>query len=374
MGASRHALLVVFLAQGACFATLVSRIPALRDRYALGDLGLGLVLALVPLIAGIGSLAADRVARRRGVVPVLRVATPTVCVVLAVVAVVGSLPALVAVLAVFGLALGAADVTINAYGVAVQRAGGRPIMSAFHAAYSLGGILGSVTAATAAARHLPLTAHFGAVAAAASLACAVAGRRLSPAFEPTRRDPEAVVPRLWRRITVVGAAMTALFLTDSAVSNWGAGYLRDVLGAPDHVAALVYGGYAAATLLGRTVGDVAVDRFGGARVAGAGGVLAAAGMSMVVTAATPATGLAGFAVVGCGLSVIAPLAFTAAGRAVPELPTAAVARVNLCVYAGFVLGAPLVGMVASLASPRAAFAVTLVIILGVIAAAPKLGR
>jgi MFS family permease len=164
--------------------------------------------------------------------------------------------------------------------------------------------------------------------------------------------------------------MAALFLADAAVSTWGAAFLRDVLGAPDHLAALVYGCYAGATLIGRAVGDVLVRRFGAARVTAAGGVLGAAGLLLVVTAPTPAAGLTGFALAGGGLSVIAPQLFAAAGRAAPENPTDAVARVNVCVYAGFVLGAPMVGAVTALASQRVAFAVALALVVGIVVARP----
>ena len=76
------------------------------------------------------------------------------------------------------------------------------------------------------------------------------------------------------------------------------------------------------------------------------------GLLLVVTVRTPAAGLIGFALAGGGLSVVAPQLFAAAGRAVPENPTAAVARVNVGVYAGFVLGAPMIGAVTALASQR----------------------
>jgi len=247
----RPALLVVFVAQGGCFATLVTRIPTLRDRFGLDDLHLGIVLALVPLIAGIGSLAAGRIARRAGVVPVLRVATPVACAALPGVAVAASLPVLLGALAVFALALGAVDATMNAYGVALQRSAGRALMSRFHAAYSLGSILGSVTAAVAAARHLPLTVLFGVAGAAGGLALsrgrppAGPGRRPGAGHRRDRRAPAVAQNR------GIGAAVTGLFLVDSAVSNWGATYLRAVLGAPDHLAALAYGMYAAAALLGQ---------------------------------------------------------------------------------------------------------------------------
>jgi len=360
---SRLALLVVFLAQGWCFAGLVSRVPALRDRFALDELSLGLVLVLVPLVAGVGSLLAGRVVRRTGVVSVLRVATLVNCVALVGVGTARHLPVLLIALAAFGLALGAVDATMNAYGVLLQQGMGRPLMVGFHAAFSLGAILGSVAAAAGAAYRLPLPAFVGIIGAVAGLAFWAAGRRLDAMSTPEFREHDSAASGVWRRIAVIGVVMTGLFLIDSAVSNWGTEYLRTVLGASDHVAALAYGGYAAAALLGRTVGDAAMSRFGGVRVVAAGFAVGATGLLLVAVAGSAPAALAGFGLTGCGLSVIAPQAFTAAGQAVPERPASAVAAVNICVYAGFVLGAPAIGTIAALASLRAGFAFVLVLLL-----------
>ncbi|GLI01039.1 MFS transporter [Phytohabitans aurantiacus] len=365
------ALHYIFLAQGACFATLVSRIPAMRDRFAIDDLRLGVVLAVVPLIAGVGSLAADRLAPRFCVVRLLRIATPVTCACLAAIGTVYSLAVLLMVLALFGLALGVVDATMNAHGVAVQESAGRAMMSGLHAAYSLGGILGSVAAA--AATGVPLAIFFGVVGAVACVGCLAMGTRLKPASRPPTDRSSPDPPGVWRRTAIIGAAMLALFIVDSAVSNWGATYLRAVLSAPEHLAALTYGGFAGAALLGRAIGDGAVERFGGTRVVGGGGLLGAAGLLLVISAGTPATGLAGFAVAGFGLSVIAPQAFVAAARAVPQRPGTAIARVNVCVYAGFVLGAPLIGAISALASLRTAFAGALVLVIALTVAAPQLG-
>ena len=362
----RRALLLVFLAQGCCFATLIASIPALQDRFALDEMRLGIVLAVVPLIAGAGSLLADRIARRAGVTTVLRLAAPAACAALPGIAAAHRLWALILALTVFALALGSVDAMMNAYGVTLQQRAGRALMSGFHAAYSLGGILGSLAAAAAAGR-LPFL--LGSVGVVGGLVCLGSGLFLERSTDT--REAALRVPGIWRRLAAVGAIMTALFIVDSAVANWGTVFLGAALAAPDRLAALTYGCYAAATLLGRTVADRMVDRFGLVRVVGAGGLLGAAGLLLVVTTRVPAAGLIGFVLTGLGLSLIAPQAFAAAGRAVPERPAAGVARVNVCVYAGFVLGAPLIGTIAALSSLRLAFVIALLLVLALTAVASR---
>ena len=140
-------------------------------------------------------------------------------------------------------------------------------------------------------------------------------------------------------------------------------YLKDALHSKESVAALAYGGYAAAMLLGRLVVDAAVERFGVVTVVRAGGLVAAAGVATVVVAPTAVVGLAGFAVMGLGLCIVAPQSFTAADKLDPEGSGVAVARVNVFNYVGFVLGAPLVGLVAQASTLRVGFVVPLLLVL-----------
>jgi hypothetical protein len=59
------------------------------------------------------------------------------------------------------------------------------------------------------------------------------------------------------------------------------------------------------------------------------------------------TGIAGWAILGCGLSTIVPVAFRAAGRASPASPSAGVAAVSSIGWLGFLTGPPVIGLVSS---------------------------
>jgi len=89
----------------------------------------------------------------------------------------------------------------------------------------------------------------------------------------------------------------------------------------------------------------------------------------VVVAPNPATGIAGFAIVGAGLCVVVPQSFSAAGAVDQGGTGVAIARVNLFNYVGFVVGAALIGAVAEGANLRLAFAVPAVLMLGIVALA-----
>lgn len=322
-------------------------------------------------MAGVGSVVAGALTSRVGSAPVLRVAGPLVPLAVVAVGAATSLPLLVAALVLVGLGLGSVDATMTMQGVLYQQAAGRPAVNGFYAVWSLAGILGALAASLAADTSWSLLAFFAAVAAVLVPADLVAGRGFF------RHDhPEQVVDALdgrtgvpWRPILVLGAAVTALFVADSTTSNWSAVYLTDALGSSESVAALAYAGYATAMLVGRALGDVLVARWGPVALVRTGGAVATAAVLLVVAAPGPGLGVLGFTLLGLGLCVVLPQAFVAAAAWDPVGTGVAVARVNVFNYVGFLVGAPLVGVVSELASLRAAVAVLVPVTLLIVALA-----
>ena len=164
--------------------------------------------------------------------------------------------------------------------------------------------------------------------------------------------------------------MMVMFIADSATSNWSAVFLDDVLSASESVAALGLFAYQLFMVAGRSVGDRLVRRFGMAPVIRVGAAIGGAGLLVAAAAPTPAVGIAGFALQGIGLCVVVPLSFSAAGRLDPAGTGVAIARVNLFNYAGFIIGAGLIGAVAEAADLRFAFVVPAVLTVVIVALAP----
>lgn len=137
----RGSLAVSFFVQGVTFALLVTRIPGIQDRYGISDALLPAFLAAVPILAGVASVATEKIVARVGPAVVLRWAQPVVLLALLGVGVGTELWEAAVALGLFGLAVGALDASMNMLGVNLQRAYGRSIMLGFHASYSLGGIM-----------------------------------------------------------------------------------------------------------------------------------------------------------------------------------------------------------------------------------------
>ncbi|MFC9165289.1 MFS transporter [Streptomyces fungicidicus] len=369
----RASLAFSFLAQGVAFALLVTRIPAIQDRYGVSDALLPAFLAAVPILAGVGSVTTGRLVKRVPPSRVLRWSQPVVLLALLGVGAGEHMAGLAVALAAFGLAVGALDASMNMLGVSLQRAYGRSIMLSFHAAYSLGGIVGASLAWAGAHWELALWVSYLPVVLVLLPAALVGSRRYvdrggepSPVEEAAAEGGSATAGLKW--LLPLCLVMTVAYIGDSTVSNWSAKYLQDVLGSSEQLATVPYNVYMVTTLLGRALGDVSVRRFGAVAVVRAGALVAAAGFAVVAGAPGAWVGMLGFTLLGIGLCVLVPGTFAAAGRRAfesghPGASDAAVARLNVFNYVGFLIGSPLVGSLGDAWSYRGAMLVPMVLVL-----------
>ncbi|MFH9582917.1 MFS transporter [Streptomyces globisporus] len=377
----RASLGLSFGVQGVAFALLVTRIPAIQDQYGISDGLLPVFLAAVPILAGVGSVATEKVVARVRPSVVLRWAQPLVLLALLGVGAGREMWHVAVALGVFGLAVGALDASMNMLGVSLQRAYARSIMTGFHAAYSLGGIAGASLAWAGARWELSLLASYLPVVAVL-LPVALIGSRWSTegkGAEGKRPDGTeagaggAGGALSFKLLLPLCLIMTFAYIGDSTVSNWSAKYLQDVLGSSEQLATVPYNVYMVTTLLGRAVGDLGVRRFGAVAVVRGGSLLAAGGFAVVAVAPGAWVGMLGFTMLGFGLCVIVPQTFAAAGRMFPGNSDAAVARLNIFNYVGFLVGSPLVGALGDAWSYRGAMLVPMVLVLATLVYARAFG-
>lgn len=382
---ARVAVGAAYAAQGFGYATVVTALPAFKERQGIDDTAVSLVVLLVCVAAAAGSVAAERLATRRGSRAALLVGLAAQAVALPVVA--ASTPAVpfVAGFALYGLGLGTVDAAAGIQGVLVQRRYGRPVMSGFFACYTAAAVLGALAmSALVGAAGVPGAAG-ALVAAAAVLAAAVLlGRsRLvpvdlalaggaTPAASAALAAPRRPLPT--RGIWVLGAVVLAAFVADSAVSTWSTVYLHDVLLASAAAAPLGYAAYQAAVLVTRLAGDRLVARLGRAALVVTGAAAGTAGLLLVALVPDVGVAVAGFAVVGVAVGVLVPLAFSAAGDLDPSRTDEVVARVNLFNYAGAVLGAVAVGLLADGPGLALGFLLPAVLVAPVAATARSIAR
>ncbi|MER5424512.1 MFS transporter [Streptosporangium roseum] len=345
-----------FFVQGLCFATLLTHVIDLQHRFGLSDGDLTLVLLLVPVIAGIGSVVAAPLAARYGSGPVLRISQLGVCAVVALSGWNTELAGLYALSAVFGLFVGAVDAAMNMQAVAVERRYGMSVLTGFHAVWSVGSMLGAGFNSAFTALGTDLGWSFSIPVAIGAVISAIMLPRLydRDGERATAQAARTAARVPWRPIMPLCLAMAFLYVGDAAVSNYGTVYMESALSASGWLVPFAYLVYQAAMLLARVPGDFAVRRYGPAPVVRVGAVIAVVGTLGVVAAPGVLVAVLSFGLIGIGLSVIAPQSFSAAGRLGAGAETA-IARVNMFNYVGFLVGAAVVGTINDTVDARMAF-------------------
>jgi len=377
---ARAATFAAFVGAGMVFGAWAPRIPEIKDRLGLSAGSLAIAL-LMPAIGSILSMSfAGRMAAWWGSARATRYLTLYMLAVAWLPGLADSLPALCALMFLWGLGIGSMDVSMNAQAVTVEKAYGRPIMSAFHASWSLGSLAGAAVGIAGVATHVSIALQQFAVAAVLIVVCGYSSRWLLPdpapdASELTEADDRiGIFQVLDVRLVLLGiAAMTAM-LSEGSVGDWSGILLRDNLHASAAHVGLAYAAFMAMQTIGRMVGDRVVLVFGRLRSIVTVTVIGSVGLTLGLATHTVAGAVIGFGLLGIGLSIIVPVAFSAAadGRAKAGPAIAAVSSLG---YFAFLAGPTLIGGVAELTSvPTALWQIPVITALGGVVAVAALRR
>jgi hypothetical protein len=359
-----------YFTQGFVFISLTTRLPDVQDKWGFSDTTLSLLLLMMVLLAGAGSVLAETACKRVDSAVILRSGLLAIAVAVPIFTTAPQQGVFIGSLALYGVALGVVDATTNMQGVALEHRYGRPILPSFHGAWTLGGIVGAAVALALA--HLSLSVMAGLAVVPLAMLFAPYLRR---AQEATLQSAHAAVKVPWRPIMLVGLAMVLFYMVDTAAFTWGPQYLDKVFPTPRALVALAVLPYLLASGAVRLSGDALVARYGAVRVLRVGPVVASAGLALTVFAPAWPVAVIGFCIVGGGVAVVAPLSFSAAARIAgsdetdPVLRTARVdaviARFNQFNYVGSLLGAVMTGLVGA-GNLRIGFAVPMVLVLLII--------
>ncbi|NRR32143.1 MFS transporter [Oxalobacteraceae bacterium] len=374
--AMRWATQAVFFANGLGIGAWASAIPPLKQGLALTDGQLS--MALLAMAAGAVCcmpLCGRLVPRLGGTGAATRLAAIAFALMLCLPMWASSLPLLIASTLLLGAANGVLDVAMNAHASAVERRWGEAIMSSFHAAFSLGGLVGTGVGAALlylglpsswmlvpatlivlallgfaiprlgvgdGARTAQATPHLASTADAG----AHSGKPAQASAETHAAAAAPTAPRKHLAPSLFGLAAIGLlcFMVEGAMVDWSGLYLTTT-GASATTAAAGFAAFSAAMVVFRVLGDRIVRRFGGSSVIVAGTVLAAAGLTLAAALPLTPAILAGYALAGVGLSNVVPAIFSAAGRQ-SHSAASGIALVASAGYAGLLLGPPLIGAIA----------------------------
>ncbi|MEU1619835.1 MFS transporter [Streptomyces sp. NPDC005722] len=349
----RVALTAFFALDGFVFAGWVVRIPAVKEQVGASAGALGLALLGVSAGAVVTMIPSGRLCRRFGARQVTVATGAILSLSVALPPFTHSPLALGLVLLLLGVGFGGMNVAMNSVAVDLVAALRRPIMPGFHAAYSLGGLVGAGVGGPLAARLTPAQ-HLGGVALFGLLATVPLGRLLLRHAIPRPTEsagaagsgagaPGTARPGARRMVAVFGLIALCTAYGEGALAEWGPLHLQEDLHTGPALAAAGYAAVALAMTVGRLYGTALLLRLGPTRAVVLGGLTAGAGMLLGALGPTVWLVLTGFALTGLGPANVFPVAI---GRAGALGGPGGVATASTLGYAGFLLGPPTIGFLA----------------------------
>jgi MFS family permease len=358
----RLAVAAFYFCMGLCFASWASRIPDIKTQLHLSEAELGTILLALPVGQLITMPVSGRLVTKYGSRNILSIAILLYALELTNIGWATQTWQLVAALLVFGVVGNMSNISVNTQGVLAEKIYERPIMTSFHGAWSIAGFTGALTGLLMMNLKLSPHQHFLIVAAFVFLVVFIARKYLItgiPAPAEKKKffsKPEGVLVQL-------GIIAFCSMAAEGAMFDWSGVYFKDVVAVPHSLVIVGYASFMVMMATGRFVGDRLIARIGRKKMLQFSGILITTGLLIAVLLPYLVTATIGFLIVGFGVSSIVPTVYSTAARSSKVSPGMALAAVSSISFLGFLMGPPLIGYIAQIASLRYSFA--LVALLGV---------
>jgi MFS family permease len=354
---ARWSVTLLFAIMGLALGGWAARVPDVRHAVGLGDTGWGLA-NIATNVGEVISLAVVAVLISRVNTRVLAIAGAAVILVNApLLAASTTVGALLVGLAVWGFAANLLSTPMNTQSVEVQRRYGRPILSTFHAGFSIGMLAGGLLGTAAVAAGLSPAAQMGISSAVLGVLLLATLRWLPDTARPRRGDGEPkrrLRDRFTPQLLLLAAIAFLAAFTEMSGSQWSALYATDVVGAGAVVGAAAYTCLSVAAVGARLVGDRFAARIGRIRFVAASATIAAIGLALALAVPHAAAVMAGFALLGLGMACVTPTVLGFAGEQPGLTAGEGVSVVVMGQWPGFLVAAPLIGLLAGGVGLRAA--------------------
>lgn len=329
------------------YASWTARIPALKGYFGVSNAGMGTLLFTTALGALLAMPFTGILAERIGTRRLTRFNGVLFCLWMPMLLVSASPVVAGVVYFVMGLTAGSLDVAMNGQAVELERRWPKPIMSSFHALFSIGMATGAGIGALFARYAPDMGLHFGVVAGLGALAALWAGSQLPP--EAPKAVSMSAAPHFQlptRAILPLGVIAFCGMTGEGAMADWSALFMHQVVGASEELSAFAIGTFAVAMTIGRVLGDTATARVGRYRLLIFDSVLAIVGLTVFLAFATAWSTLVGLFCVGLGLATVVPIIYSSAGNMPGVSPSVGIAMATTIGYAGFFVGPPVIGFLA----------------------------
>jgi MFS family permease len=355
---ARWAVAATFLLHGILVGAWVPHIPLAKERLDVGPGVFGLALLAFAGGAVCAMPVAGALINRYGSAALSAITGLLFCLTFLGPILAPSLAMFIVAGFFMGMTIGSMDVSMNAHGIAVEKALKRPTMSMLHAGFSIGGTIGAFLGAA-------LLDAFGELSQALIIALICAAIQIAAArfYLPADVDKGLSGSHFaWPTRATVGLGLLCFLalMVEGSILDWAAIMMRQKFEIDAGFAALGFGFYQAGMAAARLTGDWIRLRVGAVRMVFWSALLAAFGTALALSAPTPYLAIAAFVFAGLGLGNIAPVLFAGGGRLEPDAPGRGIAAVTTLGYSGFLLGPPLIGFAAQVTDVNTALYITVI--------------
>jgi MFS family permease len=354
---SRIAVKLIFFINGFVHANLAARFPRVQELFDIDNGTLGFVL----LSSSVGALLAmpftGWLIIRNGSRRITIFSIFLYCIFVPLVPLMPGLAGLVVLFFIMGLTAGMLDVSMNSQAVMVEKIHQKPIMTSFHALFSIGMVAGAFCGALFVKLETTLFVHF-AVIVGMSVAAAAWARYHLIHDKPKEKEVDGPAFRLPNAAMVsIGVIAFCCMLGEGAMADWSTNYMENIAMASPALAPLGLSAFALAMTIGRFFGDGARLKYGDRNLMVICGLISTMGIALTLLFKNPYSVIAGLFIIGIGLSSIVPIAYSIAGNSKNLPPGVGLAMVTTVGYSGFLFGPPIIGLLANWQSLRIALMV-----------------
>jgi len=352
----RYAVAAIFFIQGLAFASWASRIPTIQQFLGLSDSALGAVLLALPVGLMLSLPFSGWLITRIGSRIVVIIAAMLYSLVLVTLGLAETILQLIGGLFLFGLAGNMVNISINTQAVGVEALYKKSIMASFHGVWSLAGFFGAALGTLMIGTGIVPFQHFVLVLVLAWVGIALSSRYfLRDDLNSQEKQPIFVKPD--KSLIHLGVITFCAMICEGAMFDWSGVYFKKVVLAQHAMVGAGYTAFMCTMALSRFAADNLTQRFGLKRILQISGVLTASGLLIAVLFPHFITAILGFLLVGAGVSSVVPLVYSAAGKSKVMSPGVALAAVSTIGFLGFLIGPPLIGLVAGATSLRVSFSI-----------------
>jgi MFS family permease len=355
----RIAVGALFFMAGLTFASWASRIATVQQTMGLSDAALGAVLFSLPVGLFLSLPFSGWIITKIGSKRLLLSAIMVYGIALVSLGLAQNTFQLVICLICYGFASNAVNISVNTQAVATEKLYDKPIMASFHGLWSLAGFTGAGIGTFMIGRGIDPFHHFIIILGALTLGVIIASRYLyedagvvtgSSDSLPLRKRLSLIIP-----LFTLGSIAFCSMICEGAMFDWSVIYFKKVITAPVALQGVGFTAFMLTMATGRFIADWFAHRFGLKRTLQVSGPLTTTGLLIAVIFPYFYTAMAGFLLVGAGVSSVVPMVYSAAGRSKTMSPGVALAAVSTIGFMGFLIGPPVIGFIAGLATLRASF-------------------